>query len=94
MISSVINRSILTAKHFLLASGLHSVIGMKQIIQILHKMRHCISYNKTCDIETRMAETTLAQTKQSNILPFLPIGEETVLIYFWDNIFDQKKVKK
>ena len=94
MISSVINRSILTAKHFLLASGLHSVIGMKQIIQILHKMRHCISHNKTCDIETRMAETTLAQTKQSNILPFIPIGEETVLIYFWDNIFDQKKVKK
>ena len=78
MISSVTNRSILTAKHFLFATGLYSITGMKQIIQILHKMGHCMSYNKTSEIETAITET-----KQSNVLPSLPIGEETVLTYSW-----------
>ena len=78
MISSVTNGSILTAKHFLLAVLLHSITGIKQIIEILHKMGHCMSYNKTCEIEIRMAVRTLAQTKQSDILPLLPIGQETI----------------
>ena len=90
MISNVSNGSILTAKHFLLAVGLHSITGMKQIIQILHKMGHCMSCSNTCEIETAMAESTLARIKQSNILPLLPIGQETVLTYFWADNFDQK----
>ena len=90
MIGSITDGSILTAKHFLLAVGLHSVTGMLQIIQILPKMGHCMSYNKTCEIETAMAESPLARTKQSNILPLLPIGQETVLTYFWADKFDQE----
>ena len=37
-----------------------------------------------------MAESTLVQTKQSNILPLLPIGQEIILTYFWADNFDQK----
>ena len=64
-INIVTNRSILTAKHFLLAIGLYSITGMKQIIQILHKMGHYLSHDKIGKIETAMAETTLVRTKQS-----------------------------
>ena len=63
---------------------------MKQFIYILHKMGHCMSYNKTWEIETAMAESTLVQTKQSNILPLLPIGQEIILTYCWADNFDQK----
>ena len=88
LVISVTNGSVLTTKHYLLAVGLHSITGMKQIIQILHKMGNCMSYTKTCEVETAMAESTLA--KRSNILPLLPIGHETVLTYFWADNFDYK----
>ena len=74
LISSVTNGSVLTAKHYLLAVGLHSITGMKQIIQILHKMGHCMSYTKTSEVETAMAEGTLARAKRPSILPLLPMA--------------------
>ena len=94
MISSVRNGSILTAKHFLFAVGLPSITGMKQIIQILHKRVHYICYDKTCEIETAMTERTLFPTKQPNILPLLPIGQEAVLTYFRADNFNQKVESK
>ena len=80
LISSVTNGSILTAKHYLLAVGLHSITGMRQIIQIFHKMGHCMSYAKTCDVESAMTENILARAKLSNISPLLPIVHEAVNI--------------
>ena len=58
------------------------------IITILNKMGHCLHYNKTCEIETALAESTIVRSKEKNILPILPIGDETVLTYFWvDNFY-------
>ena len=37
-----------------------------------------------------MAESTLAQAKQSNILPPLSMGHGTVLTHFWADNFDHK----
>ena len=53
-------------------------------------MGHCVSYTKTCEVETAMAESTLARAKRSNILPLLPMDHETVLTYFWADNFDHK----
>ena len=39
-----------------------------------------------------MAESTLARAKQSNILPRLPMGHETVLPYFWADIMKKERV--
>ena len=94
LISSVTNGSVLTTKHYLLAVGLHSITGMKQIIQILHKMGHCMSYTKTGEVETAMAESTLARAKRPSILPLLPMGHETVLTHFWADNFDHKVEKQ
>ena len=47
-----------------------------------------MSYTKTCEVETATAQSTLARTKRSNILPLLPMGHETA--YFWADNFDYK----
>ena len=90
LISSVTNGSILTAKQYLLAVGLYSITGMKQIIPIIHKMGHCMSYTKTYEVETAMAESTRPRPKWSNSLPLLLMGHETLLIFFWADNFDHK----
>ena len=88
MIHSVTNGAVMTAKHVLLALGLHSITGMKEVVKINHRLGHCISYDKTCEIETALAEASLVRSKQTNILPIIPIGEETVITYFWVDNFD------
>lgn len=82
------NGKVITKKHYLLALGLHSMTGMKQVIRILNRMGHCISYDKTCEIETALAECTISRSKQTNILPILPSSSEIVLTYFWVDNFD------
>lgn len=62
--------------------------GTRSIITILNKMGHCLHYNKTCEIETALAEPTIVRSKEKNILPILPIGDETVLTYFSVDNFD------
>ena len=94
LINSVTNGSVLTAKHYLLATSLHSITEMKQIIQILNKMEHCLSHTKICEVDTAMAESTLARAKRSNILQLLPMGHETVSTYFWADNFDNKEEKQ
>ena len=72
LISSVTNGSVLTAKHYLLAVGLRSITGMKQIIQILHKMENYISYTKTCKVETAMAESPLLKQNDQTSCHYFP----------------------
>ena len=49
-----------------------------------------MSYTKTYEVETAMAESTLPRRKRSNILPLLLMGHETLLIFFWADNFDHK----
>ena len=57
-------------------------------------MVHCVSYTKTCEVETAMAESTLAQAKRSfhlpNILPLLPMGHKVASTYFRADKLDHK----
>ena len=59
-------------------------------IQIVNKLGHCISYPKTCEIETALAELSIKQSKELNILPILPVAEEIIPTYFWVDNFDIK----
>ena len=45
IISGVTNSKFLTAKHFLLSMGLHSLTGLRYVIDILYKLGHCMPYN-------------------------------------------------
>ena len=53
-------------------------------------MGHCISYKKTCEIETALTEIAIHQSNGMNILPLLPRENETILTYFWVDNFDVK----
>ena len=88
IIQSVMRGKVLTKKHYLLAMGLHSMIGSRNVITVLNKMGHCMTYNNTCEIETALAEATLVRSKEENILPILPVGDEIILTYFWVDNFD------
>ena len=79
----------ITAKHFLLALGLHNITGQRKIIEILNKLGHCLSYSLTCDIETAQAKVAQLNAESSSILPVTPETEQdTVLTFFWVDSFD------
>ena len=60
------------------------------ILKVINKLGHCISYEKTCEIETALAEIAIHQSNGMNILPLLPTENETILTYFWVDNFDVK----
>ena len=88
IINGVMRGRILTKKYYLLSLGLHSMIGIRSVITILNKLGHCLNYNKTCVIETAIAESTSMRAKENNILPILPVRDEIILTFFWTDNFD------
>ena len=78
----------LTKKQYFLSLSLHSMIGTRSVITILKKLGHCLNYNKTCEIETAIADLTSIRAKEKNILTILPVGDEIILIFFWTDNFD------
>ena len=55
--------------------GLHSMIDMKNPINVLHRLGHSISYDMVCWIETAQAELLQELLKISNMLPLKPDHE-------------------
>ena len=64
--------------------------GQKLPIQIVNKLGNCISYPKTGEIETALADLSIKQSNKLNILPTLPVAEEIILTYFWVDNFHIK----
>ena len=62
LVSGVTRGKVMTAKHFLLALGLHNLSGSRKVVEINSKLGHCIDYNLVCDIET-------AQAKKAQVHP-------------------------
>ena len=60
------------------------------MIDIVHKLGHCTSYNAVCEIKTAEAECALEEENRSNILKLRPSIKETVFTYFWVDNFDIK----
>ena len=60
-------------KQLILGQGLHNLTGSRKVIDILHKLGHCISYNTVCEIETAQAECALKASKSNNLLALKPI---------------------
>ena len=84
-------RRILTKKHYLLSLSLHSMIGTRSVINILNKLGHCLNYNKSCEIETAIVESTSIHAKEKNILPIC--GDEIILTFFRTDNFDVESQK-
>ena len=78
-------------KQLILGQGLHNLTGSRKVIDILHKLGHCISYNTVCEIETAQAECPLEGSKSSNILALKTIlTDQPVFRHFWVDNFDIK----
>ena len=69
--------------------GLHSLTGGRKVIDIIHKLGHCMSYNLTSEIETAQAESSLLAATQTTLLPLVPATpSNTVFTHFWADNFD------
>ena len=55
--------------------GLHSMIDMKNPVNVLHRLGYSISYDLVCRIETAQAELSQELLKISNMLPLTPDHE-------------------
>ena len=56
---AVMKGKVLQRKQFILALGLHSFTGGRKVIDITHKLGHCMSYNLTSKIESAQVESSL-----------------------------------
>ena len=91
MTSAVSRGKKIQYKQLILGQGLHNLTGSRKVINILHKLGHCISYNTVCEIETAQAECALEAPKSNNILALKPILlDQTVFTHFWVDNFDIK----
>ena len=88
IINAMMRGRILSKEHYLLSLRLHSMIGTRTIITILNKLGHCLNYNKTCEIETAIAESNFIRAKEKNILPILAVEDEIILTFFSTDNFD------
>ena len=51
-------------KHFLLALGLHNFTGSRKIIDVFHKLEHCISYNLMSELRQLKPIVLLAHQRK------------------------------
>ena len=85
---AVMKGKVLQRKQFLLALDLHSLTGGRKVIEIIHKLGHCMSYNLTSEIETAQKKSSLLAATHTTLLPLGPATpSNTVFTHFWaDNI--------
>ena len=69
---AVMKGKVLQIKQFLLTLGLHSLTGRRKVINIIHKLGHCMSFNLTSEIETAQAESSLLAAIRTALLPVVP----------------------
>ena len=78
------NARVKTPKHVSLAMSTHHLTGSKQIIMLLSRMGHCISYEEMKSVDASLATEVLAQSEEydtvlpSNISPgsFIQMGSD------------------
>ena len=84
IIHSSSNARVKTPKHVSLAMSTHHLTGSKQIIILLNRMGHCISYDEMKSVDASLATEVLAQSEEydtvlpSNISPgsFIQMGSD------------------
>ena len=75
---------VIQRKQFLLALGLYSLTCSRKIIDIIHKLGHCISYNLMSGIEIAQDNCSLSSSKKGDdILPVQPFSKNDVVPTFF-----------
>ena len=69
--------------------------GKKNVVEILNKFGHSVSYSTASEILTSYAESNIEKSKGSLVLPLQSSNpDEIVLSYFWVDNFDLKSDKQ
>ena len=91
-IHNITKGRVLTAKHVSLGQGIHSITGQKVLVQVVNKLRYCITYDKVMDAETTQAQIA-AEAITSNdqrALPLKPVNDTAkVRTAFWADNLDK-----
>jgi hypothetical protein len=83
LVHGVTRGKVMTAKHFLIGLGLHSITGQKKPIQLLSRLGHSIDYNMVCEIETAHAQANQKVSETYGTLPLSPATEEHAVLTFF-----------
>lgn len=63
-VHGVTRGKVIQKKHLSLGLGLHNLSGSRKLVEIVHRLGYCISYNLVCEIETAQAESMLKASKE------------------------------
>ena len=84
----ITKRKVIMEKHFLIWLGVHNLTGKKNIVEILNKFGHSLSYSAASGILTAYAKSNIEKSKSSSLLPLQPSNpDEIILHYFWFDNF-------
>ena len=76
-------------KHFLVPLGVHNLTSQRNVVEILNKFGHSVSYTMTSEILTANAKSCLEKSRLSLLLPLHPSSAgKIVLSHFWVDNFD------
>ena len=74
-----------TPKHVALPFAVKNLTGSKEVITLLNRYGHGISYDQVLEIETRLAESYLETQEHGVILPKV-VSPNVFSTFCWDNI--------
>ena len=90
LIHGVSKGNVITAKHFLLGLGLHSLSGQKKVVQLTNRLGNCMSYDRVLDIETAQAQKAQQLANEASYIPLTTAQpEDSVTTFFWVDNFDK-----
>ena len=68
MVHAVTRGRVKTPKHVGLAVTLHHITGSKQIVTLLNRMGHCISYDDVEVVDTSLAQEIITKSEESGVV--------------------------
>ena len=89
LVHGITKGKVIMKEHFLLGLGVHNLTGKKNVVEIVNKFGHSLSYSTASEILSAYAKSNIEKSKSSLLLPLqLSNPDEIVLSYFWVENFD------
>ena len=95
LVHGITKGRVIMEKHFLIWFGVHNLTGKKNVVELLNKFGHSLSYSTASEILTAYAESSIEKSKSSSRLPLQSSNpDEIILNYCWVDNFDLETDKQ